>query len=127
MLAAVGAVIRATVRDSDFAGRYGGEEFIVALPNATADGAANIAEVLRRGIADIVVPSVDQSITVSIGVALLPTHAGDVAGLVRAADRALYLAKNLDRNRVETARSNDSDLSSAPSAAAEARSGSTRR
>ena len=88
VLAAVGAALRATVRDSDFAGRYGGEEFIVALPNTTLDGATNVAELLRRAIGEIVVPSVEQAITVSVGVAVLPDHAGDASGLVRAADRA---------------------------------------
>jgi diguanylate cyclase (GGDEF)-like protein len=99
--------LRATIRDSDFAGRYGGEEFIVVLPNTTLEGAVNVAALLRRAIGEIVVPSVDQKITVSAGVAVLPDHAGDSAGLVRSADRALYLAKNNGRDRVETARAND--------------------
>jgi diguanylate cyclase (GGDEF)-like protein len=104
LLAAVGAAIQATIRESDFAGRYGGEEFIVALPNTGLDGAVKVAELLRRAIGGISVPSVDQTITVSVGVAVLPDHAADAVGLVRAADRALYLAKNLGRDRVETAR-----------------------
>jgi diguanylate cyclase (GGDEF)-like protein len=103
ILAAVGAAIRATVRESDFAGRYGGEEFIVALPNTGLEGAVQVAEALRRVISAISVTSVDQTVTVSVGVAVLPDHAGDAVGLVRSADRALYLAKSLGRDRVETA------------------------
>ena len=103
ILAAVGAAIRATIRESDFAGRYGGEEFIVALPNTGLEGAVQVAEVLRRVISGISVTSVDQIVTVSVGVAVLPDHAGDAVGLVRSADRALYLAKSLGRDRVETA------------------------
>ena len=102
-LAAVGAALRATVRESDFAGRYGGEEFIVVLPNTSLEGAVNVAELLRRAIGDVAVASVDQAITVSIGVAVLPDHAADWTGLVRSADRALYLAKNNGRDRVESA------------------------
>jgi len=109
VLAAVGAAVRATVRESDFAGRYGGEEFVVVLPNTGLEGAANVAELLRRAIAEIIVPSVDQAITVSAGVAVLPDHARDSSGLVRAADRALYLAKSSGRDRVECARTNTSD------------------
>jgi len=107
VLAAVGAALRATIRESDFAGRYGGEEFIVVLPNTNLEGGVNVAELLRRAIGEIVIPSIEQSITVSIGVAVLPDHAADSTGLVRAADRALYLAKNNGRDRVETARAND--------------------
>jgi diguanylate cyclase (GGDEF)-like protein len=107
VLAAVGAAMRATIRESDFAGRYGGEEFIVVLPNTNLEGGVNVAELLRRAIGEVVIPSIDQAITVSIGVAVLPDHAADSTGLVRAADRALYLAKNNGRDRVETARAND--------------------
>ncbi len=107
VLAAVGAAIRATIRDSDFAGRYGGEEFIVALPNTSTESALGVAELLRRAIGAIVVPSVDQAITTSIGVAAIPEHAGDASGVVRSADRALYLAKKNGRDRVESARAGD--------------------
>jgi diguanylate cyclase (GGDEF)-like protein len=108
VLAAVGAALRASIRDSDFAGRYGGEEFIVVLPNTSVEGAVRVAEVLRGAIGEIKVASVDQRIGVSVGVAALPEHAADTAGLVRSADRALYSAKSNGRDRVETARTNGS-------------------
>jgi diguanylate cyclase (GGDEF)-like protein len=114
VLAAVGATLRAKIRDSDFAGRYGGEEFVVVLPNNALEGAVIVAEQLRRAISTIVIPSVDQAITVSIGVAIVPDHAGSASTLIRAADRALYLAKNNGRDRVETARVSDLDEESSP-------------
>jgi diguanylate cyclase (GGDEF)-like protein len=106
-LAAVGAVLSDTVRASDFVGRNGGEEFIVLLPDTDADAAHIVAEKIRAAVADITVPGVDREITASLGIATIPQHAGDGDDLVRSADRALYLAKNNGRNRVETASSRD--------------------
>ena len=102
VLAAVGAVLAETVRASDFVGRNGGEEFIVLLPNTDTDAALVVAEKIRAAISDISVTGVDRTITASLGVATIPYHAGDGDQLVRAADRALYLAKTNGRNRVET-------------------------
>lgn len=102
VLAAVGAVLAATVRASDFVGRNGGEEFIVLLPNTDTDAALVVAEKIRAAISEISVAGVDRAITASLGVATIPHHAGDGDQLVRAADRALYLAKTNGRNRVET-------------------------
>jgi diguanylate cyclase (GGDEF)-like protein len=103
VLAGVGAALKASLRESDFAGRYGGEEFIVALPGTGLEGAVEVAEVLRQAVRSIVVPSVDQVITMSVGVAVLPDHAGDATRLLRSADRALYLAKKNGRDRIEIA------------------------
>jgi diguanylate cyclase (GGDEF)-like protein len=103
VLAAVGEVLPTVVRTSDFAGRNGGEEFIVLLPDTDTAATINVAEKIRSAIAKISVPGVDRPITVSLGVATMPQHAGDGDQLVRNADRALYLAKSNGRNRVETA------------------------
>jgi diguanylate cyclase (GGDEF)-like protein len=100
-LAAVGAVLSATVRTSDFAGRYGGEEFLVLLPDTDTEGARRLAEKVRETIASIRISTVDRKITMSVGIAVLPDHALDADSLVRAADRALYLAKSSGRDRVE--------------------------
>ncbi len=102
VLAAVGAVLAETVRASDFVGRNGGEEFIVLLPDTDTDSALLVAEKIRAAISDISVTGVDRAITASLGVATIPGHASDGDQLVRAADRALYLAKTNGRNRVET-------------------------
>jgi diguanylate cyclase (GGDEF)-like protein len=103
VLAAVGAVLAETIRASDFVGRNGGEEFIVLLPDTDAAAALIVAEKIRATIAEITVSGVDRAITASLGIATIPQHAADGDQLVRAADRALYLAKTNGRDRVETA------------------------
>ncbi|MBJ7355717.1 GGDEF domain-containing protein [Nocardioides sp.] len=103
VLASVGTVMRATMREGDFAGRNGGEEFAVILPDTDAAGGAAVAEKLRKAIADVVVPGVDVEITASLGVAAYPEHALSPERLERLADAALYVAKRLGRNRVEVA------------------------
>lgn len=100
VLAAVGATLRAGLRASDFAGRYGGEEFLLLLPDTGLEGAAVVAENLRAAIALISVPGVERDITASLGLADLLVHAGNATGLVHAADQALYAAKAAGRNRV---------------------------
>lgn len=103
VLAAVGAALRTKMRDSDFAWRYGGEEFLVLLPATAAEGAAVLADKIREAVAEIHVPSVDRAITISVGVATIPDRAADADSLLRCADRALYAAKSGGRNRVEIA------------------------
>jgi diguanylate cyclase (GGDEF)-like protein len=102
VLAAVGAVIAGRARASDFVGRHGGEEFVLLLPDTDRDDACVVAEALRQSIADVEVVGVSRRITASLGVASLPNDAAEPTLLLRAADRALYLAKARGRNRVET-------------------------
>jgi diguanylate cyclase (GGDEF)-like protein len=103
VLAAAAQTLTSTLRTSDFVGRQGGEEFIVLLPDTDLDGALVAAENLRAEIARIAVPGVDQPITASFGVAVLPSDALDADGLLRHADRALYTAKDRGRDRVAAA------------------------
>ena len=100
VLAAVGVAFRNVIRESDFVGRYGGEEFLILLPSTDTTGAVQVGEAVRAAITAIRVPSMEQPITASAGVAVLPNDAGDALTLFRAADRALYAAKNAGRNRV---------------------------
>jgi diguanylate cyclase (GGDEF)-like protein len=95
------------LRASDIACRYGGEELLVVMPGADADEAvarmtAILGEVrqLETRVGGRRLPPV----TFSAGVAVLPEHAGDAETLVRAADRALYMAKESGRNRIVVAR-----------------------
>jgi diguanylate cyclase (GGDEF)-like protein len=103
-LAAVGTAIQDTLRASDFSGRYGGEEFVILLPNTGREQALTVAEKIRTAISAITVQAITQPITASIGVAILPEDATDSVTLLRCADRALYAAKSNGRDRVETAR-----------------------
>lgn len=98
-LAAVGAALSSAVRSSDFAGRYGGEEFLLLLPDTGRDGALAVAENVRRAIEGILIPGLEGRITASLGIAVLPDDAGDAETLVRQADRAMYTAKAAGRNR----------------------------
>ena len=100
VLKQVAALLVETARSIDVPARYGGEEFAVVLPECDQDEALAVAERLRSAVAraDLVVP-----ITVSAGVATFPEHGATPAALIRAADDALYQAKNSGRNRVVAA------------------------
>lgn len=103
VLKSVADVIRQNVRGSDIACRYGGEEFIIILSEATRTVAVQRAETIRRDIEQMELlfggKPLDR-VTASFGVALYPTHADNAEALVRAADAALYQAKESGRNRV---------------------------
>jgi diguanylate cyclase (GGDEF)-like protein len=96
-------VLRETVRDSDVAGRWGGEEFLLLLPGADLGGAIQLAERVRAGLAERRFLSVPElRVTASFGVA---EYAGEANSeqLVAAADSALYRAKRAGKDRVERA------------------------
>jgi diguanylate cyclase (GGDEF)-like protein len=103
VLAALGATLKATLRASDFVGRYGGEEFVILLPDTGYAEAQTTAEKIRAAVAAITVSGVTRPITASIGFAIFPDNAHDSVTLLRNADRALYSAKSNGRNRVESA------------------------
>jgi diguanylate cyclase len=92
--------IVAGLRQTDMAGRYGGDEFGVILPDTAADGAMRIAEKLRRRVAATAMHSVKPiSLTISVGVAQLDVASKDYFDWIDQADRALYQAKKQGRNR----------------------------
>jgi diguanylate cyclase (GGDEF)-like protein len=103
VLAAAGAAMRAGLRESDLVGRYGGEEFLILLPDTELEGALVLAQKLCDEIARIEIPGVDRTITASFGVAAFPADAPDGDMLVRMADRALYAAKARGRNCIVAA------------------------
>lgn len=92
----VGAAIRTSIRDTDIAGRVGGEEFAVFLGPTPASEAHEVAERIRVAIAAIVDP---EPVTASIGLSVSDPHQVDSATLVDQADKALYAAKRQGRNR----------------------------
>ncbi len=101
VLAAIGAALRDTLRESDFVGRYGGEEFLILLPDTDRDGATAVAETIRAAVELVKVPGVERAVTASLGIAVAPDDAGDPTRLIRNADKALFTAKARGRNRVE--------------------------
>jgi diguanylate cyclase (GGDEF)-like protein len=101
VLAGVGEVLNATLRGSDFGGRYGGEEFLVLLPGTDQSGALDLAEKLRVSIEALEFQQPELRVTASFGIATYPLDALEADALVRMADRALYAAKAQGRNRVE--------------------------
>ena len=103
VLASMGAVLRSVLRVRDFAGRNGGEEFAVLLPDTGIPAALEIAERIRAAITEISLPGTDVSVAASLGVVGFPDHATTLDRLERLADAALYIAKRQGRNRVELA------------------------
>jgi diguanylate cyclase (GGDEF)-like protein len=93
----VAQLVAGNCREFDTAARYGGEEFCLILPSCASIEALAIAERLRQAIetGDLIVP-----VTISAGVATLPTNATDAQSLLKAADDALYESKRGGRNRV---------------------------
>ena len=91
-------------RPQDFAGRYGGEEFVVLLPNTDTAGALHVATLLHDRFNDSTVRDgeLEAKITVSIGlVSVVPGNEDSTVCLLKTADRLLYQAKKYGRNRVE--------------------------
>lgn len=106
VLVEVANVLRDESRGIDEAARFGGEEFVLALPGTPREGAIEVAERLRRKVAGIEVDGESNgdkiTVTVSLGVATAPTDGSAGRDLIAAADRALYEAKRRGKNRVET-------------------------
>src|SRR6185295_12627424 len=91
--------LRAELRAVDTPARFGGDEFVIILPQANAEGAMLVAERLRQRIELMEVPGFGRA-TASFGVASFPSNASSRDTLVVAADRALYNSKRAGRNRV---------------------------
>lgn len=96
-------LLGARLRHEDLPSRWGGEEFLVLLPGTDRAGAGRVAEMLRQTVAAAALPGRDPDtpLTASIGVAVCPEDACEPAALLVVADRRLYRAKALGRNRVE--------------------------
>lgn len=101
ILRQIGAILKSSVRQFDVCGRYGGEEFILALPETDPQGAQVVAENVRERIAGSKFLDDEHPVpvTVSLGVATFPALASDLTSLIGAADRALYRAKRGGKNR----------------------------
>ena len=105
VLADLSSMMQRSIRRVDFAGRYGGEEFLVILPRTDAAGAAIMAERVRASLAAVPMHDAEGSdfqVTASLGVAEY-FDGDDEDSLITRADAALYRAKEAGRNRVEIA------------------------
>ena len=104
VLQMVAATLQDNIRKVDTVARYGGEEFLILLPGADAPQSRDVAETLRSVIEERVFVGEELQpggrLTVSLGVATYPGDARNIKGLIGAADRALYQAKDGGRNRV---------------------------
>jgi two-component system, cell cycle response regulator len=106
VLAEIGKIIKATIRSVDFAARYGGDEFLIALPETTQEGAELFCERLRQTIAEKTFnkDGISMKLSASLGIGSSEAlEAGfDARNLVRVADHALYEAKRAGKNRVHS-------------------------
>jgi len=99
----VAECFRKSLRDEDIICRYGGEEFVVIMPDAAEAVALRRAEMIRTAVADIRTHFRGQllgAVTVSVGIAMYPEADKDGRNLVQLADGALYRAKHAGRNQV---------------------------
>jgi diguanylate cyclase (GGDEF)-like protein len=102
------ALAKSLKRETDMLFRWGGEEFVVLLPNTPIDGALYFGERILKNIRNAAVPSLEgmkpAKVTASIGIATtLPTPDKTIADLVMQADQAMYRAKETGKNRICTA------------------------
>lgn len=103
VLQEVASVLIKNVRDSDIACRWGGEEFVLLMPEANPEIALQRAQAIREQVHDLQMVHAGRSlgeVTISIGVALYPENGGSAETVMEAADRALYEAKHSGRDRV---------------------------
>ncbi|HEV2340436.1 MAG TPA: sensor domain-containing diguanylate cyclase [Candidatus Acidoferrales bacterium] len=106
LLGEIGTMIKNNCRLIDFAFRYGGDEFVLLLPQTSKDNACRVARRLHRMIKDTVWlkdSGLNVHITASVGVAAYPVDSAEKAGLLHLADDAMYLVKNTTRDRVAAA------------------------
>jgi diguanylate cyclase (GGDEF)-like protein len=105
VLKAIAILIQRGVRQSDIVARYGGEEFSAILINTGREEALEIAERVRRNVADTRFPNENaqpnKNLTVSVGMATFSSSISTLTDLIREADHALYRAKKGGRNRIE--------------------------
>lgn len=115
-LQSVAGVLRRALRRQDRAGRFGGEEFILVLPETGLRGAAALSERIRIDLEATIARELglERTITASFGVATYPLDGGDSENLIDHADIALYRAKAKGKNRVEIWRREDRNRAEKP-------------
>ncbi len=101
-LVEIANLIKKYARASDIVCRYGGEEFLLVLPETTVEAAAKRAEELRQQCAKLIIQhdGMELSTTISFGVATYPNHGQEAEEIIIKADKAMYKSKHNGRNRV---------------------------
>ena len=102
VLKEVAGLLKSNLREIDVIGRYGGEEFSIVLSGIGKEGAFQVAGRIRESVEGATFKAYDEvvSTTLSIGVAVFPDDGVDIESLIEAADKTLYKAKELGRNRI---------------------------
>ncbi len=103
VIVALAKVLKSSIRESDLAIRYGGEEFVVLLSNATDEGTMQVANKIHSGFAALsfdIGSSETLKKTISIGISKFPTDGDTIWKCIKYADTALYEAKNTGRNKI---------------------------
>jgi diguanylate cyclase (GGDEF)-like protein len=104
VLRTVATMIDKTMRNTEFCGRYGGEEFLIILTQTDIKGALIFAERVRANIENILFPDLGPDFKVTVTIGLSEYHIReDVEKIISRADEALYRAKRGGRNRIESA------------------------
>jgi diguanylate cyclase (GGDEF)-like protein len=102
VLSTLGEVLGQRLREADSLGRWGGEEFLVLLPETDLTGTTHLGEELRKAVAEHPFPNV-RKVTISLGVAEIQPGE-EMTGLMERLDDALYAAKRAGRDRTQVAR-----------------------
>jgi diguanylate cyclase (GGDEF)-like protein len=103
VLRAIGQLLQTHVRGSDVACRFGGEEFVILMPDAALESAKERGKQILEAIRGLEIPHQGHllpPVTASLGLAEFPSHARDAEGILEAADHALYVAKRAGRDRM---------------------------
>lgn len=99
ILAGIGSILQQSTRSTDLVGRYGGEEFILLLPNTDRSSAYNVAEKIRKNVEAARLLGNEMPLTVSLGIATFPEDGASEEELIENADKAMYCSKETGRNR----------------------------
>lgn len=95
-------VVLKCIRKSDIIARYGGDEFIVVLPDTDTETAKSVADRIRKDVSETYIPPIDgvviSSIHCSVGISTFPVHCDSKSSLIKTSDLALYMAKRSGRN-----------------------------
>jgi diguanylate cyclase (GGDEF)-like protein len=99
VLKAIGKFFQENIRDVDVIARYGGDEFVIMIPEAAKDAAYSLSERLRKQFSKLNLEDFPQ-ITISLGIATYPFDGTQPEDLIKKADAAMYAAKRAGRNKV---------------------------